>query len=260
MQFRTPVPVFALLLAAGTVSAQPAPAPITAVSLFRVQPDRMERFVEIIRLITPSLDKLLQAGTIDAYGLDTDMVHTEGPNVDLWYTARNFAGISEADKAIQAALQANAEKMKDVYSVTDFEKHRDLMVRSLEYGAGKTPAGALPVTFFQQEKVKPGKLPVARMMFRHHEKPVLDQLIKEGAIYGYSMDVEAVHTREPGTVWYLILAPDMGAMDKIRAAFSASREKMNAAERQALEEMDEEIFDRKSHRDSMSRAVIFKSR
>lgn len=260
MQFRTPVPVFALLLAAGTVSAQPAATPVTAVSMFRVQPDRMERFVEIIRLITPSLDKLLQAGTIDAYGLDTDIVHTEGPNAVLWYTARNFSGISEAEKATRAALQANADKMKDAYSVTDFEKHRDLVVRTLEHGAGKTPAGALPVTFFQEERVKPGKLPVARMMFRHHEKPVLDQLIKEGVIYGYAMDVEAIHTREPGTVWYLIMAPDMGAMDRIQAAFAASREKLGAVERRAMDEMDEEIFDRKSHRDSVSRAVIFKSR
>ncbi len=260
MQFRTPAPVFCLLLAAGSVFAQPAPTPITSVSMFRVQPDRMERFVEIVRLITPSLDKLLQAGTIDAYGLDTDMVHVEGPNVVLWYAARDFTGISEAEKAVQAALQANAEKMKDAYSVTDFEKHRDLMVRSLEHGAGKIPAGALPVTFFQQEKVKPGKLPVARMMFHHHEKPVLDQLIKDGVIYGYAMDVEAIHTMEPGTVWYLITAPDLGAMDKIQAAFAAAQEKMSAQERRALEEMDEEIFDRKAHRDSVSRAVIFRSR
>lgn len=260
MQFRTPVPVFSLLLAAGSVFAQPASTPITAVSMFRVQPDRMERFVEIIRLITPSLDKLLQAGTIDGYGLDTDMIHTEGPNVDLWYTARNFAGISEAEKAIQAALQANAEKMKDAYTVTDFAKHRDLMVRSLEHGAGKVPSGAMPVTFFQEEKVKPGKLPVARMMFQHHEKPVLDQLIQDGVIYSYSMDVEAIHTMEPGTVWYLIGAPDLGAMDKIRAAFSAAQDKMSAAERRAIEEVQEEVFDRKAHRDSVSRSVIFKVR
>lgn len=260
MQFRPSAPVFCLLVAAGSLFAQPAPAPITSVAMFRVQPDRMERFVEIIRLITPSLDRLLQAGTIDSYGLDTDMVHKEGPNVVFWYTARNFAGVSEAEKAVQAALQANAEKMKDAYSVTDFEKHRDQIVRSLENGGGKVPAGALPVTFFQEEKVKPGKLPLARMMFRRHEKPVLDQLIKDGVIYSYSMDVEAIHTMEPGTVWYLITAPDMGAMDRIQAAFAASREKMGATERRALEEMDEEVFDRKAHRDSVSRAVIFRNR
>lgn len=260
MQFRPSAPVFCLLAAAGSLMAQPAPAPLTSVALFRVQPDRMERFVEMIRLITPSLDRLLQAGTIDAYGLDADVFHGEGPNVAFWYSARNFAGISEAEKAVSAALRANAEKMKDAYSVTDFEKHRDLVVRSLEHGGGNVPSGALPVTFFQQERVRPGKMPAARMMFRHHEKPVLDQLVRDGAIHGYSMDVEAIHTTEPGTVWYLIQAPDLGAMDKIQAAFASSREKMAATERRALEEMDEEVFDRKAHRDSVSRAVIFRQR
>ncbi|MGQ9917357.1 MAG: hypothetical protein ACUVS7_08065 [Bryobacteraceae bacterium] len=108
--------------------------------------------------------------------------------------------------------------------------------------------------------MKPGKMPVARMMFRHHEKPVLDRLIREGAIYGYAMDVEAVHTTEPGTVWYLILAPDMGAMDKVRAAFAAAAEKMTAAEREAVEQMEDEVFDRKAHRNWISQALMFKSR
>lgn len=261
MQFRTPVPVICLLLAAGSVFAQPAAAPLTSVSLFRVQPDRMERFVEIFRqIVEPALEKLRQNGTIEAYGVDADVFHLEGPNVALWHTARNFVGLAEAEKAIQSALRANAEKMKDVYTVTDFEKHRDLLVRSVEHGQGKIPAGALPVTFFQQEKVNPGKMAVARRMFQRHQKPVLEQLIQQGVIYGYSMDVEAMHTMEPGTVWYLILAPGMDAMDKIREAFSASQEKMTAADRQAMEAVEEEVFDRKAHRDSISRAVVFRSR
>ncbi len=260
MQFRTPVPVICLLLAAGSVSAQPAAAPLTSVSLFRVQPDRMERFVEIVQMVTPALEKLRQAGTLEAYGLDSDVFHLEGPNVALWHTAKNFAGIAEAEKAIQSALRANAEKMKDAYTVTDFEKHRDLLVRSVEHGQGKIPAGALPVTFFQQEKVKPGKMAMARMIFQRHQKPVLEQLIQQGAIFGYSMDVEAMHTMEPGTVWYLITAPDMAAMDRIREAFAAAEGKMTAPERRVLEEMREEVFDRKAHRDSVSRAVIYRSR
>lgn len=260
MQCRTPVPVFCLLLAAGSLFAQPAEAPLTSVALFRVQPDKMERFVEMVQLVTPALEKLRQSGTVLGYGLDSDVLHQQGPNVALWVSVRHFAGVAESDKAVQAALRANAERMKDLYTISTFDDHRDILVRSVESGQGKVPDGALPFTFFQQEKVKPGKMPVARMMFRHHEKPVLDRLIQEGAIYGYAMDVEAVHTMEPGSVWYLILAPDMGAMDKVRAAFAAAAEKMTASEREAVEQMENEVFDRKAHRDSISRALIFKSR
>ncbi|MGB9611887.1 MAG: hypothetical protein ACPL7M_13030 [Bryobacteraceae bacterium] len=258
MQFRTLVPVFCLLLAAGSVSAQPAP--ITSVALFRVQPDRLERFVDNVHIVTSALDRLMQAGTIDAYGLDTDVVHGDGPNVALWYETRNFAGLAEGDKAVQGALRANADKAREVWAISDFDKHRDLIVRSLESGGGKVPAGALPVTFFQMEKVKPGKMPVARMMFRHHDMPVLDQLVRDGVIYSYQMNVEAVHTMEPGTVWFLILAPGLESMDRIRSAFAASQEKMSEADRRALEAMEEEVFDRKAHRDSVSRALIFRSR
>lgn len=260
MQFRTPVPVFCLLLAAGSVFAQQAGTPLTSVAMFRVQPDRMERFVEMVQLITPAIEKLRQSGTVLGYGLDADVIHQQGPNVALWITVRDFAGLAESDKTIQAALRANAEKMKDFYVVSSFDGHRDLLVRGLESGGGKVPEGALPYTFFQQEKVKPGKMAVARMMFRHHEKPVLDRLIQEGVIYGHSMDVEAVHTSEPGTVWYLTVAPGMGSMDKVRAAFQEARQQMSAGEREAVERMEEEVFDRKAHRDSISRALIFRSR
>lgn len=260
MQFRTPVPVFCLLLAAGSVFAQPAQTPLTSVALFRVQPDKLERFVEMVQLVTPALEKLRQAGTVLGYGLDSDVLHQQGPNVALWITVRDFAGVAESDKAVQAALRANAEKMKDLYAVSGFGDHRDLLVRSVESGQGKVPDGALPFTFFQQEKVKPGKMPIARMMFRHHDKPVLDKLVRDGVIYGYSMDVEAIHTMEPGTVLYLIVAPDIGAMDKVRAAFQESMQKMSDGEREAIEQMEEEVFDRKAHRDSISRALIFKAR
>ncbi len=260
MQFRTPVPVFCLLLAAGSVFAQPAQTPLTSVAMFRVQPDKMERFVEMVQMVTPALEKLWQSGTVLGYGLDSDVLHQPGPNVALWISVRDFAGLAESDKAVQGALRANAEKMKDFYVTTSFGDHRDIVVRSLERGQGKVPEGALPVTFFQQEKVKPGKMPIARMMFQHHEKPVLDRLIKEGVIYDYAVDVEAVHTAEPGTVWYLLIAPDMGAMDKVRAAFQESMQKLSAGEREAIEQMEEEVFDRKAHRDSISRALIFKSR
>jgi hypothetical protein len=260
MQFRTPVPVICLLLAAGSVFAQPAQAPLTSVAMFRVQPDKMERFVEMVQLVTPALEKLRQSGAVLGYGLDADVLHQPGPNVAFWVTVRDFAGLAQSDKAVQGALQANAEKLKDFYVVTGFDDHRDILVRSLERGPGKVPEGVLPITFFQQEKVKPGKMPVARMMFQHHEKPVLDRLIKEGVIYDYAVDVEAVHTAEPGTVWYLLIAPDMGAMDKVRAAFQESMQKLSAGEREAIEQMEEEVFDRKAHRDSISRALIFKSR
>ena len=260
MQYGTPVPVFCLLLAAGSVSAQPASMPLTSVSLFRVAPDKIERFVELSQMIIPAIEKLRQSGSILAYGIDSDILHTQNPNVVFWFAAENWAGISEGQKAVQSALKANADRMKDLYAVADFDKHQDLLVRSVEQGGRAVPQGVLPVTIFQQEKVKPGKMAAARTMFAHHDKPVLDQLVKDGAIYSYSMDVEAIHTMEPGVAWFLIIAPDLAAQDKIRAAFNAAWEKLTPVERAAREAMRDEVYDRSAHRDSVAQALVFRSR
>jgi len=260
MQFRTPAPVICLLLAAGSVFAQPAPTPLTSVALFRVQPDRIERFVEMSQMILAALEKLRQSGTIQGYGIDSDILHTQKPNVVFWFAAENWAGIYEGQKAVQSSLKANADKMKDLYAVADFDKHQDLLVRSVERGGRAVPQGVLPVTMFRQEKVKPGKMAAARTMFAHHDKPVLDQLVKDGAIYSYSMDVEAIHTMEPGAAWFLILAPDLAAQDKIRAAFDAAWDKLTPVERAAREAMRDEVCDRSAHRDSVAQALVFRSR
>jgi len=109
-------------------------------------------------------------------------------------------------------------------------------------------------------KIKPGKQAIARMLFRHFEKPVLDKLVADGVIYGYSMDVEAIHTEEIGSVWYLAVLPDLGAKDKMRAAFAAARAKMSDNDRDALDEIEKDIYVMSAHRDSVSEALIFKSK
>ncbi|MGQ9917358.1 MAG: hypothetical protein ACUVS7_08070 [Bryobacteraceae bacterium] len=134
MQFPAPVPVFCLLLSAGSVFAQPAEAPLTSVALFRVQPDKMERFVEMVQLVTPALEKLRQSGTVLGYGLDADVLHQQGSNVALWVSVRHFAGVAEADKAVQAGLRADAERMKELCTISTFDDHSDVLARSVESG------------------------------------------------------------------------------------------------------------------------------
>lgn len=260
MQFRSLVLTISLLSAAGSLTGQQASTPLTSVALFRVQPDKVESFVEMIKLVTPALDKLRDAGVVQAYGVDSDLFHTPGPNLAFWFTAADWSGISKGEQGIQAALKENAAKMKEVYELTDFNRHVDLVVRSLESGGGSVPAGVLPVSLFAEHKVKPGKMSTARMLFQKYEQPVLDQLVTEGAIYSYSMDVEAVHSSEPGRVWFITVAPDLGAQDKLHAAFEAAMKKLPAAEREAIDKIEEDVFVFSQHRDSVSQALIFKSK
>ncbi len=250
-----------LLLAAGSTFAQTAqPRPITSVALFKVTPDKMGNFMEVMKIFPPALDKLLADGAITGYGVDADVLHTGGPNVAFWISGTGFASVDISEKAIEEAMKANPDKMKLGWSATDFASHRDLIVRSVEGKMGTVPAGTLPYTDFDEEKIKPGKFGVAMMLFRHFEKPVLDKLVDDGVIYGYSLDVEAVHTTEPNRCWFLTVLPNLAAKDKVRAAMMAAREKLPESDRQALDEIEKDVFDFTAHRDSISQAVIFKSK
>lgn len=260
MHARTSALSACLLIAAGTLFGQSKPQPLTSVAMLKVTPDKMSAFMDVMKLFPPALDKLIAAGTIDAYGVDSDVLHGEGPNVEFWITGANFTAIDAAEKAVESVITANPDRFKEAWGLTDFASHRDLIVRSLESNHGKVPAGALPVTDFDMERIKPGQGNVARTLFLHHEKPVLDKLVADGTIYGYSLDVEAVHTSAPGTMWLVVTLPNLGAKDKVRAAFDAAWEKMPEFERQAVDKVYDETFDHSAHRDFISQALLFKSK
>ncbi len=260
MHVRTSTLFACLLLAASSTYGQSKPQPLTSVAMFKVTPDKMGAFMDVMKLFPPALDKLLAAGTIQAYGVDSDILHGEGPNVEFWISGADFAAIDAAHKAVQSVITANPEKMNTAWGTTDFAAHRDLIVRSVESNHGKVPAGALPITDFGMQKVKPGRAAVARTLFSHHEKPVLDKLVADGAIYGYSFDVEAVHTSAPGTMWLIVNLPNLAAKDKVRAAFNAAWEKMPETEREAIDKVYDDTFDASAHRDFLTEALIFKAK
>lgn len=260
MQIRGSSALACLLLVANSLHGQSRPQPLTSVAMFKVTPDKMSGFMDVMKLFEPSLDKLLAAGTIQAYGVDSDILHGEGPNVEFWITGADFGAIEAAEKAVDAAIAANPEKMKAAWGLTDFAAHRDILVRSVESNHGKAPAGALPVTDFTMDKVKPGRMSTARMLFNHFDKPVFDKLVADGVIYGYSLDVEAVHTSAPGTVWLVVVMPNLAAKGKVRAARNAAWEKLPASDREALDKIFDDTFEASAHRDFLSQALIFKSK
>jgi len=260
MQIRRNTLFVCLLLAASACFGQQTETPLTSVALFKVTPDKIAAFMDVMKLFTPELDKLLAAGTIRGYGVDSDIVHTGEPNVAFWISSSNFTTLAESEKAVQSVIRGNPDKMKTAWGLSDFAAHRDLIVRSVESNYGRVPEGALPVSDFDARKIKPGKSSSVLMMFRHFDKPILDKLVADGVIYGYSLDVEAVHTMEPGMSWFITVLPSLGAKDKVRAAYNAAFEKLSASERDAMQKMEDDMFVPGSHRDSLSEALIFRTK
>ena len=250
----------ALLLCAGALCAQ-SPKPLTSVATFHVAPGKVASFVNRGKAITPALDKLMAAGTVLAYGIDVDMLHVPGTNnVAFWLEAADFAGIGQAEAAIDEFAKAHPDVMGDLFSMSDPATHHDFIVRSLESKAGKAPAGVMPTVDFDIVTVKEGQMDAFMELFRKYDKPVLDKLVDDGVIYSYSVDVEAVHTMKPGTVWTIVSMPDLGGKDKVRAAFQESMKKVPEAERNMMDKLFEGIVEPGSHRDSLAVSVVFKTK
>ena len=251
--------VSALLCAAG-LQAQPYKS-LTSVTTFKVASGKEAAFVEKAKPFLAPLDKLMASGVVLAYGIDTDMLHVPGEsNVAIWAVVPNYDAAQKEGDAIQAFIKANPGLMADLAGLTDMAAHHDFIMRSNEEKHRAVPAGAMPVGDFDVQKVKPGRMQDFMGLFRRYDQPVLDKLLADGVIYGYSVDTEAVHTGSPGTVWSIVTMPDLGTKDKVNAAFAAAQEKLPEAERNITEKLYYDMVEPGSHRDSLSVSVVFKSK
>jgi len=242
----------------GIVSAQQRP-PLTSVALFKVAPDKVEAFVAKSKAFVPLLDKLMASGTVTGYGIDVDVLHVPGAtNVAIWVSSPNYATLEKVEKEIESFQKANAATMNEMRALSDGASHRDLIVQSLESKMKAPPAGSTPVSDFDIVSVKPGKMSEFRALVKKYDVPVLDKLVDDGTIHGYSMDTEAVHTMKPGMVWQIVTMPNLAAKDKVQAAFREASQRMSETERAAQTKAYEELVEAGSHRDSLSVSVVFK--
>jgi hypothetical protein len=65
---------------------------------------------------------------------------------------------------------------------------------------------------------------------------------------------------EPGLVWVLVLMPDLGAKDKVTAAFEASYKSLPESEQNSLDKQYQELIVPGSHRDELAISLVFKTK
>ena len=124
----------------------------------------------------------------------------------------------------------------------------------------EAPPAAWPYRTYSGVKVKPGKGSEWLKLFEKYNKPVLDKLVADGAIYGYGVDVEDFHTEDPGWRWVWVVTTNLAAFDKIDASFDAANEKRSEAERAAIAEQFSRVTEASAHRDYLFRTVVMGGR
>lgn len=270
-----------LLFAAVSLAAQEEGGGIGYLAVFKVKPGKEADFINLVKKYDePLFDKLMAEGAVGAWGVDTRIIHEEkGPTHLFWWATANWAGMDKVlaafaeqekkNKAEEEQAAAEARRrgrpvppsvQQQFLDIIDVEQHHDHLTRSIifKHGEGPPPADILPYTWYSFQKLEPGKSDEWRKLFEKYTKPVLDELVGEGAILAYGVDVEEVHTEEPS--WRLIWAavPNLASIDKVRAAFRADNQRRSAEEREAIDRAFEKVTDSEKHRDMLFRSVIFK--
>lgn len=251
------------LIAAGALMAQPAqkPQPVTMMSYFKVPLDKVGAFTAKGKQFVPVLDSLFVSGTIFAYAIDVDYLHAPGgANVTFWYTAANMADLGKAEATIGEFITKNPQLMTELGALHDMNQHRDVIVRSPVISMASSSACAAKFGSSTTEKVKPGKVGDDVALFNKYWKSEMDALVKSGVICAYGYDVESFHTASPGMTFRWVLMPDLGALDKMRAASQAAWAKLPEPEQKLLDAFDEANYDASAHRDNLSALVVYKSK
>ena len=142
----------------------------------------------------------------------------------------------------------------------DVSKTRDYLTRDLVFvhGSGVPPAGVLPYTRFNYVKVRPGKGSDFRKTWEKYNKPVLDKLVADGTVLAYGLSVEEVKTDGDFThyVWYA--TKDLGSFEKVRAAYTADRDKRSQEEQDAITAEFLKTIEPDAPRSEVSRSIMFR--
>jgi hypothetical protein len=103
-----------------------------AAAAYSLRPDAPPGSVALVStsFIVPLFDKLMADGTVQAYQVAEQAIHTSDPNqFFLFYITAKSEGLDKVDAALVEALRANPLAAPAFGSMVDFSKHRDELGR-----------------------------------------------------------------------------------------------------------------------------------
>jgi hypothetical protein len=242
----------AVLSVGAPAVAQTAPAtePYTFVAEWNIPRAQWAGYVtDFDKNTKPVLEKLAAAGTLISWGVFESIVHApEGYSHGVWWTATSYAGIEKARIELVKSASASA-------SLAAATGHRDYYLRSI-VGGGKSGSGEgyLNVSSYL---VKAGKGQEWRQLWEKNSKPAFDDLVAKGALVGYSIDVEDVHTDSPMWRFVVTVSPSAEADDQFVAALDAADAKLTPEERKTRGLMMETLLEPGAHRDQYARVLRY---
>jgi len=189
------------------------------------------------------LDKAVAAGTLVAYGDDLNLIHqADGSTHDSFWSAMSMAGVLnvldefyKSGTTTSAVLSSATKHWDGLYVSRFYNWHSGSWHGAYTHGASYKLKADAPDN-------------AVDMLSKNFIAPLLEKLLADGTLYEYEVDVEAVHTQDPGTFWIFFIAANAEGLDKVNAALRESL-KVNSFAGPAFNSM----VDFAPHRDYLSR-------
>jgi hypothetical protein len=257
--------------------SQPQMQPLTFWYEYTVNPGKEEEFLDLVKTVgQPVRDKLMADGVVKAWGVETPLLRVPGNATHMiWYAVADYGGVDQVDSAMRAQIaKLNEEAAKSgvakkgqkpsaslatrLGEVADMSKVHDYLTRDLVIGfSPSSGAGSLPFVRYNFVKVKPGKGSDFRKAWEKYNKPVFEKLAADDVVMVYGLSVEEIRTDGDFThyAWYAV--KDLASFDKVRAAFTADRDRRSQEEQDAITHLFVSLQDADASRSEVVRSLIF---
>ncbi len=155
-------------------------------------------------------------GTLVAYGRYSVLSHQEGqPTHGSWFSARSMANLMKALEGLRSAPDNTASPLAS-------SKHWDFILESRDHNAhsGTFKNGYLRISTWA---FKPGASDPDGKTVRAIVVPALEKLLADGTLHAYQIDLETVHSSDPGVLNIAVVANGPEGLDKYNAALANLR-------------------------------------
>jgi hypothetical protein len=161
------------------------------------------------------LDKAMADGTVVGYGNDETLVHSPDQSTqDDWWSCMSLAGLFNTLEQ----FYTNGSATSPVLSTAT--KHWDnvYVARYYNWHSGTVKNGYGFAAFYKLKPHAPDD--ALETLSKNLVGPLLEKMLADGTISEWEIDVQAIHTDEPGTFLIYYLANNAEAMDKVNAAIA----------------------------------------
>lgn len=183
-------------------------------------------------------------GVITSFGSYAILNHGEaGWTHGTWFDATSMANLLKFLETLRNAPDATAAPLAAA-------KHADFILQSRDYAghSGTFNNGILRVGRWLP---RPGSDDSDGKILKATMVPLLDKLMADGALHGYAIHTEELHSEPIGTLYIAIIANGAEGIDKFDAALEAAQ-KSNPAGWAGLRT----TFDEKGHYDFLARVGL----